>query len=99
MIEFKKPREFKRGTLYNQLVDAYFFNDECKKVWDNSWKDYDNYFYDNLEIADKYAFITIVDGVPTGHISWDPRNIPNYVEIGHNCIITNYKIKVMDICN
>ena len=26
-----------------------------------------------------------------GHISWDPRNRPDYVEIGHNCILTKYK--------
>ena len=30
MIEFKKPSEFSKGTLYNQLLDAYSFNDECK---------------------------------------------------------------------
>ena len=29
MIEFRKPSEFTRGTLYNQLVDAYSLNDEC----------------------------------------------------------------------
>ena len=46
MIEFKKPSEFPKGTLYNQLVDAYSFNDECKKK-NISWKEYDNYFYDN----------------------------------------------------
>ena len=93
MIEFRKISEFPRGTLYNQLVDAYSFNDKCKKTWDTSWKEYDNYFYDNLEIADKYGFITVLDGKPIGHISWDPRHKPNYVEIGHNCIITNHKGK------
>ena len=78
MIEFKKISEFPKGTLYNQLVDAYSFNDECKKVWDTSCKEYDNYFYNNLDIAD---------------ISWNPRHKPDYVEIGHNCIITKYKGK------
>lgn len=33
----------------------------------------------------------VLDGEPIGHILWDPRNIPEYVEIGHNCIITKYK--------
>ena len=93
MVEFRKISEFLRGTLYNQLVDAYSFNDECKKTWDNSWKEYDDYFYDNLDIIDKYGFITILDGEPIGHISWDPRHRPDYVEIGHNCIITKYKGK------
>jgi hypothetical protein len=48
MIEFKKPSDFPKGTLYNQLID---------------------------------------------HISWDPRQRPDYVEIGHNCILTKYKRK------
>ena len=39
MLEFRKISEFPRGTLYNQLVDAYSFNEECKKVWDTSWKE------------------------------------------------------------
>lgn len=33
MIEFKKISEFPVGTLYNQLLDAYSFNGECKKYW------------------------------------------------------------------
>ena len=93
MIEFKKISEFPRGTLYNQLVDAYSFNDECKKTWNASWKEYDDYFCDNLDITDKYCFITVLDGEPIGHISWDPRHRPDYVEIGHNCIIAKYKEK------
>ena len=93
MIEFKKISEFPKGTLYNQLVDAYSFNDECQKTWDASWKKYDDFLYNNQEIADKYAFITVLDGKPIGHISWDPRHRPDYVEIGHNCILTKYKGK------
>lgn len=92
MIEFKKISEFPKGTLYNQLVDAYSFNNNCKKVWDTMWREYDDFFYQNLKnIGDKYCFVTVLDGIPIGHISWDPRNKPNYVEIGHNCILTKYK--------
>lgn len=94
MIEFRKISEFSRGTLYSQLVDAYSFNSNCKESWDSMWKEYDDFFYDNLDkIADKYGFITVVDNIPVGHISWDPRNIPEYVEIGHNCILIEYKGK------
>lgn len=94
MIEFKKISDFPKGTLYSQLVDAYSFDSNCKKYWDNMWKEYDDFFYSNLySIADKYGFITVVDGIPIGHISWDPRNRPNYVIIGHNCILSSYKGK------
>ena len=48
-------------------------------------------FYNQL--ADKYSFVTVVDGEPVGHISLDPRNCPEYVEIGHNCILTKFKGK------
>ena len=92
MIEFKKISEFPKGTLYNQLVDAYSFNVNCQKTWDQMWKEYDNFFYSNLEsIADKFGFITVVDGIAVGHISWDPRNRPNEVTIGHNCILSSFK--------
>ena len=92
MIEFKKISEFPKGTLYNQLVDAYSFNVNCQKAWDQMWQEYDNFFYSNLEfIADKFGFITVVDGIAVGHISWDPRNKHNEVTIGHNCILSSFK--------
>lgn len=91
LIEFKKISDFPKKTLYNQLVDAYSFNKNCKLYWEKSWKEYDDFFYNNKNIADKYGFITLLDDIPIGHISWDPRNRPNYVIIGHNCILTKYK--------
>lgn len=33
----------------------------------------------------------VADEETIGHISWDPRNLPDYVTIGHNCILTEYK--------
>ncbi|MCM1371312.1 MAG: GNAT family N-acetyltransferase [Clostridium sp.] len=91
MIEFKNISEFPRGTLYNQLKDAYSFNKECIKNWEDSWKEYDDFFYENLDSVGKYIFITVLNGIPIGHISWDPRNKPKYAIIGHNCILTKYK--------
>ena len=91
MIEFRKTSAFPKGTLYSQLVDAYSFNAKCKEAWDDMWKEYDEFFFSHPDIADQYSFITVLDGVPVGHISWDPRHRPDYVEIGHNCILTEYK--------
>lgn len=91
MLEYKKISDYPKGTLYNQLKDAYSFNDNCKKYWNTDWKDYDDFFYNNLDIADNCGFITVQAGIPIGHISWDPRNNPDYVTIGHNCIISKYK--------
>lgn len=92
MIKFEKISSFKKGTLYSLLVDAYSFDQNCIKYWDKMWKEYDEYFYSNLtNIADKYGFITTVDGTIVGSISWNPRKLPDYVEIGHNCIASKYK--------
>lgn len=94
MIEFKKISDFPKGTLYNQLVDAYSFHKDCKVNWGHNWKEYDDFFYSNLEsIADKCGFVTVVDGIAVGHITWDPRNRPNDISIGHNCILSDFKGK------
>lgn len=37
--------------------------------------------------------MTVLNGEPIGHISWDPRKRPEYVQIGHNCIAARYKGK------
>ena len=49
------------------------------------------FFYDNPEIAEKYGLVTCIDGEPAGFVTWDPRNRPEYVEIGHNGIREKYK--------
>jgi RimJ/RimL family protein N-acetyltransferase len=90
-LEFRKISDFNRGSLCRLLEDAYSFDERCGECWKADWKKCDDFFYDNLQIADKYGFITTLDGEPIGHISWDPRNMPEYVEIGHNCIATRYK--------
>lgn len=91
MIEFRKITDYPRGTLYSQLEDAYSFNSQCHEQWAQSWKEYDDFFYDHSDIAENYGFITVLDGIPIGHLSWDPRNKPEYAIIGHNCILTKYK--------
>ena len=53
--------------------------------------DADDFFYDNPDIAEKYGLVTCLDGEPIGFVTWDPRNRPEYVEIGHNGIREKYK--------
>ena len=43
------------------------------------------------EIAEKYGLISCIAGEPIGFVTWDPRNRPEYVEIGHNGIREKYK--------
>lgn len=79
------------NALRHILVDAYSFDERNRKIWDTNRKETDAFFYDHPEIADKYALVTCLDGEPIGFVSWDPRNRPDYVEIGHNGIREKYK--------
>lgn len=90
-LEFKSFNDFSRGILYKQLVDGYSFERKWQEHFDNDWKVYDDFIYDNLRFTNLCGFITILDGEPIGHISWDPRNLPQFVGIGHNCISAKYK--------
>ena len=92
-IEFKKFSEFPRGTMYDILKDAYSYDPRNKKIWNDNWSESDSFFYDNPEVADKCGFVTCLNGYPIGFITWDPRNTPEYVEIGHNGIRSAYKGK------
>ena len=90
-ISFKKFSEFLRGTMYDILQDAYSFDSRNIEIWNENWLESDAFFYDNLEIADKYGLVTCLDDYPIGFVTWDPRNTPEYVEIGHNGIRSEYK--------
>ena len=93
MLEVRKFSDFPRGTMYDILCDAYSYDDRNKGIWDSNWKESDDFFYENPEIADKYGLITCLDGEPIGFVTWDPRNRPDHVEIGHNGIREKYKGK------
>ena len=90
-IEFKKVTEFPRGTLAALLRDGYSYEPKFEHYWQEQWQEFDDFFYDNPRIADKYGFITVLNDKPIGLVSWDPRNLPEYAEVGHNCIATKYK--------
>ncbi len=88
-IEFKKFSEFERGILYRQLLDAYSFNENCKKTWEKDWLEYDNFFYDNLKYTKHRSILILLNVEPIGHICCDTRNFTDYVIICNNCILTH----------
>ncbi|HEY5563686.1 MAG TPA: GNAT family N-acetyltransferase [Clostridiaceae bacterium] len=90
-IEFKKVSDFNRGILFELLKDAYSFDCRYEQRWYSNWQVCDNFSFDNLQIADKYGFITTLNDEAIGFVLWDPRNMPEYVEIGHNCIASKHK--------
>jgi len=92
-IEFKKLSNFNRGLLYKLLSDAYLFNSKYEETYKEKWLADDKFFFDNINIGDKYCFITTLNGEAIGFLAWDPRNLPEYAIIGDNCIIPKHKGK------
>ena len=90
-VEFMKTTEFSRGLIYDLLKDAYSFDSRYEQCWKENWREADDFLFNNQQIAQRYSFVTTLNGEPIGFIVWDPRNIPAYAEIGHNCIRTKYK--------
>lgn len=92
-VEFRKISGFKRGVLLKLLTDAYSFDAKYMKNFLKDWQAFDDFFFDNIAIADKCGFITTINNEAAGFVSWDPRNMPEYAIMGHNCLATKYKGK------
>jgi ribosomal protein S18 acetylase RimI-like enzyme len=92
-ITFKKLSGFNRGILFELLSDAYSYDPRYEQSGISDWQACDNFFFDNLQVADRCVFITTLNDEPIGFVMWDPRNMPEYAEIGHNCIASQYKGK------
>jgi len=92
-IRFNKISNFHRGILFDLLSQAYSFDEKWKQTFKEKWREDDDFFFNNLQIADKYAFITTLNSEAIGFAAYDPRNMPKYAIIGDNCIIPKYKGK------
>lgn len=90
-LEFKKISSLNPGMLNKLLKEAYAFDKRFEEVCGENWLEFDTFFFENLMIADQCGFATVLDNEVIGFISWDPRNKPNYIEIGHNCIQPKYR--------
>lgn len=92
-LEFNKTTDYPRGLILDLLQDAYSFDSRYEQHWIANWQEADSFMFDNPIIAEKYSFVSTLDGEPIGFIVWDPRNIPAYAELGHNCIRSLHKGK------
>jgi ribosomal protein S18 acetylase RimI-like enzyme len=90
-MEFVKFSEYGKGTLSSLLKDAYSSDKKITEVHKKDWKIFDAFVYDNLKFMDNCGFISLEDFKPIGFMSWDPRGLPDHVEIGHNCIARDFK--------
>lgn len=90
-IEFQPITAFPRGTLMALLRDGYAFEPRFERDWLTQWQDFDDFFYDHPSIADSCGFMTVLEGKPIGFVTWNPTQMPELVEVGHNCIATAWK--------
>ncbi|NQT26243.1 GNAT family N-acetyltransferase [candidate division KSB1 bacterium] len=93
-----------KGQIYNLLEKSYDnWQDADKHKKD--WLTYDNEVFDNPLTIGKCDAVTYDGDVPIGFVSWDPRNHPGFVIIGHNCILQEYiekgfgKFQIKYACN
>ena len=88
-IHFAKFSNYNRGLVADLLSDAYAFDDKYMNI--DQFRESDDFWFDNLDIADRCGFVTTLGSEVIGFISWDPRNMPAYAIIGDNCIVTKHK--------
>jgi hypothetical protein len=87
-IQFDKSD---KGALFSMLMEAYSTNKQMVECCKGQWMEFDSFVYANLQIMNNNGFISVEAGNPIGFMSWDSRNLPESIEVGHNCIITKHK--------
>jgi GNAT superfamily N-acetyltransferase len=90
-MNIKKFSEHEKGVLFNMLMDAYSSSSKLVENYKNDWEEFDAFVFNNLKIMDNNGFISYEGSRPIGFMSWDSRQLPDQVEIGHNCIIGEFK--------
>lgn len=72
-------------------MKSYESYSEIVKIEKESWREYDSSIFSHLDTIGKCGFVSCLEDKSIGFASWDPRNSPDFVIIGHNCILTNYR--------
>ena len=88
---FESILSFPRGTLCALLRDAYSFEPRFERDFLSQWRDFDRFFHDHPVIAESCGFMTVLGRTPIGFVTWNPTYLPEYVEMGHNCIAAAFK--------
>lgn len=90
-MDERKFSESAPGTLRSLLADAYSRAPELVRRFGPEWEKFDAFVYAHLPVMDRCGFVSVEAGEPIGFISWDPRGLPDSVEIGHNCIVRAFQ--------
>lgn len=91
MIRFTSFHQHSPGLLFDMLMKCYAALPEIANVEKASWKAYDDSVFTEPDTIGKCGFVSCLEEQPVGFASWDPRNHPDYVIIGHNCILPEFQ--------
>lgn len=94
MIQFASAIDFPQGTISKLLRECYAAVQEDKNIdWGKFAKVFDDFDVEvhSDERVENCTFITTLDGRPIGLGSFDPRQKPEYGDIGHNCILPEFQ--------
>lgn len=89
-VLFNDASVYQKGLIESLLLSAYQDIPTTTQEDKESFTAFDSELHDHPRWLGKYVFITSVDGIPTGFVSFDPRQKPIAV-IGHNCVSPDYK--------
>ncbi len=91
-MEFKHIRlpDIESGLIYKALCTSYEGWDDLP-IWEAGWKQFDKDVHDYPDGIGSSGFGTLVGKDMVGFISWDPRQYPLHVIIGHNCVLPKYR--------
>ncbi len=85
-----KLSDIETGIIYKVLCTSYKGWDDYSK-WEGDWKQFDKNVHDFPDTIGNSGFGTTLENILVGFISWDPRQFPLYVIIGHNCVQSKYQ--------
>ena len=78
------------SIIYKALCTSYQGWEDISK-WESDWKQFDKEIHEFPDTIGNSGFGTFLGNVFIGFISWDPRQSPSYVIVGHNCVLPKYR--------
>jgi ribosomal protein S18 acetylase RimI-like enzyme len=91
LIKYTPFRDHQPGLIFDLLMKSYESYLEMVQIEKESWKKFDSSIFSNMDTIGKCGFVSCLEDKPIGFASWDPRNHPELVIIGHNCVLPEYR--------
>ncbi|MBN2001172.1 GNAT family N-acetyltransferase [candidate division KSB1 bacterium] len=89
-LNYIKLSDLEPGIIYKILCASYQGWENSSKH-ENDWKQFDEDVHDFPDTVGSSGFGTFLGNTFVGFISWDPRQFPSHVIVGHNCVLPEYR--------